>query len=196
MRRASRALTPDAVRPSKGPISAEIEVSAIAQRDERALLGLEALQCVDEVDATDLVRRVGRAGIGRVQGQLDEPPPTTTPDDVASLVGSDRHEPGAQTVGLAYRAQLAPSDHPGRLDRVEGKVSLAADAVGDADHVRVVGVDDTGEGGLVARGRLLQHDRHRLSRCQCRHTREKLRTHVAVAPRRVFRRSATGCADA
>ena len=93
---------------------------------------------------------------------------------MAGLVGGDRHEPRPEVVGLADGPQLAPGDEPGRLHRVEGQVLLAADAVGDADHVRLVGRHDSGERGLVPGDCLLQRRGHRPSRRETRHTRERL----------------------
>ena len=67
-------------------------------------------------------------------------------DELAGLVGGDRHEPGPGVVVVPERGELPPGDPPGRLGGVLGQAFVAADDEGHPDEIQVVGADEPGEG--------------------------------------------------
>ena len=90
---------------------------------------------------------------GRIDSYRDLEHTTSSPAarELASLVDGDRDEPRPKAFGFADRVQLSPGDRPSRLDGFLGELGIAAgDDKADARHVRMVGVDDPGEGDLVA----------------------------------------------
>jgi hypothetical protein len=102
---------------------------------------------------------VGDAEIGTAEVDLDHGADPLVAAELARLVRGDGDQPGLQSIRIPQRAQLAPRDRPGRLDRIVGDVlASAGHDVGDADHVRVVRGDDPGERDRVA-GRCQPHDR-------------------------------------
>ena len=101
---------------------------------------------------------VGGSDIGDLD--LDHPMAPLAAQDLAGLVGGDRHQPRPQALRVAQGAEPAPGDRPGGLDRVLGHVLVAADDVADAGHVVVVGAHDPREGiGITGRG--VRHGRRR-----------------------------------
>ena len=108
--------------------------------------------------------------------------------ELAGLVGRHRVEPGAQPLGVAQRAQLAPGDRPGRLGGVLGDLLVPGHDVGHPDQVAVVRVDDPREGHLVAGDRLLDGGSHPGTGgrrgCEARHIREMPLGRRAIRGRR------------
>jgi hypothetical protein len=86
------------------------------------------------------------------------------PHRPARLICGDRHEPAADVGRFLDVANPTPGDRPGRLSCVLRQAGVAADDVGNAQHVLVVARDELSERPLVAsRGGLHEFrdaDRH------------------------------------
>ena len=73
------------------------------------------------------------------------------PDQLASLVGGNRAQPGPEALCIAQAAQPTPHDRPGCRDSLFREVGVTTDDEADPNHVRVVAPDDLCKGRLVAR---------------------------------------------
>ena len=133
-----------------------VEVSRVAQRDERPVLRLQVTEGVRQVDVPDRPPGSLPGRPLRRDHELDDGMPPPVPQDLPRLVRGDRDEPGLEAVRVAERGELPPGDPQGRLGGVIGESPVAGDDERDAERARVVGGDDPGERELIARDRALQ----------------------------------------
>lgn len=130
----------------------------MSQCQQGAILGGQPPKGDGEVHQGGIGGRIGSAG-GRGGGRdLDDGVSSLPTDQLPCLVGGNTHQPRTEAIWVPQRAQLAPRDRPGRLDRVLCHVRIAADDKADARHVIVVGADDPCQRSS-APGRGLRHGR-------------------------------------
>ena len=156
--RARRDRTPDGDMPRTRPISVASKPATCRSASIARSSGARRRSAIARSNQTRPCSRVafGRTDVGDLD--LDHGMPALPPDELAGFVRSDAHQPWAQALGIPEGAELAPCDRPRRLHRILGEVLVAADDIGKAGHVVVVGGDDPGERIDVA-GRGFGHGR-------------------------------------
>ena len=121
------------------------------QGDDRAVTRIEAPQSgVHELAVCERTGVVGLCGrVNRAQLDLDRAP-APAPQEVETGVDDQAVQPGFEPVGIAESRQLSPGSNECLLDRVARELRVPEDQPSGSVQPREGGVDELGEGIMIA----------------------------------------------
>ena len=175
-----------------------IEAGQVPHGEKRPVTRVEPNKGVPQVDPVDRRPRVRAARwlIDVHNRDFDEGAPPPSPKQLAGFVHGYRHEPGAQTCGLAEASELPPCDGPGRCDGVLCDAGITSHDHAHAAHVFVIRADDRRKRRRVPGGRrrderrcffrratrnhrhitLMHDERQTIQLCRARRSKDRVRT--------------------
>jgi len=121
------------------------------QDHERPMLGSQVTECAVEripvIETSEVV--VGRRRLGQVAAYLDHPSLTAT-SLVDGRVNEQPIEPAVKAVGVTQAWEVAPGADECLLDRVTREFRVAEDEASGRVQPREPGIDERGEGVVIA----------------------------------------------